>query len=107
MLPVAVIVAAFFNALFLMLTVRVLCGRLVGLGDEERPEAAEAAGRQADAQQQPRLQRVTPAIVVHPGLEVRPATQFLLFMPRRSFKCSLRVRITTEMLCMHIAYIMI
>lgn len=55
------IVAAFFNLLFLLLTLRMLCTRIAE-GRDTDPAAADA--------ERPDLRRVTPTVVIHPDHEV-------------------------------------
>ncbi|CAL8466022.1 g5558 [Coccomyxa elongata] len=58
-----VLVATFFNLMFLMLTLRVVCTRMW-----RRGQAQEAS--EAQCPECPNLQRVTPVVVVHPDSEV-------------------------------------
>ena len=61
----AVLVATFFNLLFLMLTLRVVCTRLWWRGQRQE-DSEDAQGPEC-----PALQRVTPVVIVHPDSEVR------------------------------------
>ncbi|BDA48209.1 hypothetical protein COCOBI_11-4690 [Coccomyxa sp. Obi] len=58
-----VLVATFFNLMFLMLTLRVVCTRMW-----RRRQTQEAS--EARSPESPALQRVTPVVVVHPDSEV-------------------------------------
>jgi hypothetical protein len=77
----AVMVATFFNLLFLMLMLRVVCTRLRWRGDLEEAGAAQGP---ADAER-PSLQRVTPTVVLQPGNEVN-------LPPKRPHKITLQQR---------------
>lgn len=61
----AVLVATFFNLLFLMLTLRVVCTRLWW-----RRQTQENSRAEAQCPECPDLQRVTPVVIVHPDSEV-------------------------------------